>query len=140
MKMNYPEYFQYFKPDSVLVLSDTYDSFFQNLDTDLESNLFVPSFSEFSALYLDFKTKQDTASTDTPLIIRKMEHVSQLFNEVKVKNFIYHQLFSSTIDQSINDASLIIDNYRKLQTNPVYLEEDINTYNSWSHLTKGESA
>ncbi|MBL0026078.1 MAG: hypothetical protein IPO98_14250 [Saprospiraceae bacterium] len=48
VKMNYPSYFKYLNPEKSFKLSDTYDSFLQNIDTDSESNLMIPSYKKFS--------------------------------------------------------------------------------------------
>ncbi|MBC7884282.1 MAG: TlpA family protein disulfide reductase [Saprospiraceae bacterium] len=140
LKMNYPEYYEYLMPDSTLVLTDSYESFFQNLEIDRHEQLFVPSFKEFITSYLHFKTASDTNQVDTPLPVRTFDNISTLFTDPELKSLLYYNLMKETIEQSINDASMLVDKYRNAQTNTQYLDEINQLYLTWDHLIKGKTA
>lgn len=140
LKLKYPDYYRYYNPDSVLVLSDTYDSFLQNLDVDNDENLYIPTYKEFASLYLDFHANMDTLQKETPLTVRKFDSISSLFTEPQIKSYLYHSLMKQTIDQSINEAAPLLEKYQKLQKNPEYLAEINETFSSWSHLMNGKPA
>ncbi len=140
LKMTYPEYYTYIMPDSTLNLSDTYDSFFQNLDIDQEANLLVPSYIPFIGLYLDFNTEADTSEAKTALVVSKFNNIKTLFKNSKVKEVLYYNLLKNTLSTSINETSLIIDKYRAAQTNPKFLEDINAKYQQWEHLVTGQPA
>jgi thiol-disulfide isomerase/thioredoxin len=140
LKMTYPEYYTYIMPDSTLNLSDTYDSFFQNLDIDTDANLLVPSYIPFISLYLDFNTKADTTAAKTALVTSKFNNIKTLFKSPKVKEVLYYNLLKNTLSTSINETSLVIDKYRTAQTNPTFLEDINNQYQQWQHLIVGQPA
>lgn len=140
LKMTYPEYYAYLLPDSTLKLSDTYDSFFQNLDIDTDANLLVPSYIPFIGLYLDFNTKADTTAAKNALVASKFNNIKTLFKTAKVKEVLYYNLLKNTLNTSINETSLVIDKYRAAQTNPVFLEEINTQYQQWQHLITGQPA
>jgi len=140
MKMNYPFYFEYLLPDSNVILSDTYDSFLQNLEIDSEDNLMVPAYKGFLMKYLEFKTINDTSDHETTQNVKKFNSISKLFQSENVKNLLYYSLMQEILETSINDASLVMDKYIQLQTNAKYKEEITTGYNSWSTLLKGKSS
>ena len=140
LKMTYPEYYSYLMPDSTLKLSDTYDSFFQNLEIDTEANLLVPSYVSFIGLYLDFNTKADTTAAKNALVTSKFNNIKALFKNRKVKEVLYYNLLKNTLSTSINETSLVIDKYRTAQTNPKFLEEINAQYQEWQHLITGQPA
>lgn len=140
MKMNYPVYFEYLMPDSNVVLSDTYDSFLQNLEIDSEDNLMVPAYKGFIMKYLEFKTKNDTSDHESTQNINRFNNISKLFQSENVKNLLYYTLLKEILETSINDASLLMDMYTEAQTNTKYKNEITTGFNSWSSLLKGKSA
>jgi thiol-disulfide isomerase/thioredoxin len=140
MKMNYPIYFEYLLPDSNIILSDTYDSFLQNLEIDSEDNLMIPSYKNFIMMYLEFKTKSDTSDLKITRNINKFNNISKLFQSEQVKNLLYYTLMLEMLETSVNDASLLMDQFILLQTNIKYKEEIQNMYNSWSDLIKGKTS
>jgi thiol-disulfide isomerase/thioredoxin len=140
VKMNYPTYFEYLKPDTTLALTDTYDSFLQNIEVDSDEKLMIPSYHDFLPLYLDFKTKLDTTNTEKPLFVRKFESIKSRFQSPKVRELLYYQLLTEGMQMSINDVALVIDEYTKLQTNKTYNEEINTVFNGWRHLLAGKDA
>ncbi len=140
VKMNYPEYFKYLNPDSTLILSDTYDSFLQNIETDSEENLMLPSYKNFLLMYLEFKANNDSIDVNTAFAVRKFNIIGKLFQNQKVKDLLYFQLLKQTLDASVNDAALIIKQFNDLQHNAAYKSEINNTFNSWAHLLEGKPA
>lgn len=140
IKMNYPTYFEYLSPDSSLILSDTYDSFLQNIEIDSDDKLMIPSYHDFLPLYLDFKTKLDTSETEKPIFVRKFENIGLKFQSPKVKELLYYQLLNEGMQTSVNDVALVIDDYTKLQTNKDYNEEINASFNGWRHILAGKDA
>jgi thiol-disulfide isomerase/thioredoxin len=138
MKMNYPIYFEYLLPDSNIILSDTYDSFLQNLEIDSEDNLMIPSYKKFITMYMEFKTKSDTSDLKVTKNINKFNNVSKLFQSEQVKNLLYYTLMLEMVETSVNDAANLMEQYKLLQTNVKYKEEIQTRYNSWSNLVKGK--
>jgi thiol-disulfide isomerase/thioredoxin len=140
MKMFYPEYFKYFYPDSTLVLSDTYDSFFQNLDLNSEEYLMVPSYKDFIGSYLHYKTNADTTSSNLSLNVKKFKNISNFFNEPEITQYLYYSLMQETITHSANDAAVLMEDYNKKQKNQVYLDEINTSFATIQHLIKGKVA
>lgn len=140
VKMNYPAYFTYLHPDSTFVLSDTYDSFLQNIETDSEESLMIPSYKNFLMLYLEFKTNNDTSVVNIPSAVKKFDIIGKSFQNQRVKDFLYYQLLTQTMDASVNDASMLMSQYNQVQTNSEYKNEVNNNFNRWSHLLKGRPA
>ncbi|MGB4839354.1 MAG: TlpA disulfide reductase family protein [Saprospiraceae bacterium] len=140
VKMNYPSYFKYLNPEKSFKLSDTYDSFLQNIDTDSESNLMIPSYKKFLLMYLEFKIQNSSISGANPAYIKKFNFVQKSFQNKKVKEILFYEVMKQSINESINDAELLISDYNKLQTNEVYLAEINDMINKWSILLKGKKA
>lgn len=140
LKLNYPEFHDYLKPDSTLILSDTYDSFLQNLDIDDESKLAVPSFQTFLPLYLTFKTTNEKTDSLTPFFIRKFNNISAKFQNTKIKDLMYYLLMKDGIQTSINEVALVINEFNKVEKSPKYLDEINTEYAKWTHLLKGRQA
>ncbi|MBL0101159.1 MAG: hypothetical protein IPP49_14935 [Saprospiraceae bacterium] len=58
IKMNYPTYYEYLYPGSAIKLSDTYDSFLQNLEVDSKDNMMIPSYQNFYLYIWNSKLQQ----------------------------------------------------------------------------------
>ncbi|MGB4960216.1 MAG: TlpA disulfide reductase family protein, partial [Saprospiraceae bacterium] len=140
LKMNYPYYLKYIYPDSTILLSETYDSFLQNIDTDNEQNLWVPSYKIFLPLYLSYKSQNDSTKGELPSAQLRMKNIAVLFRSVKVKDLLYFNLMKETLEMSIDDASLIIDDFNRLEKNKNYLTAINGEYEQWKHLAKGQPA
>ncbi len=140
IKMNYPDYYTYFAPDSVLQLSDTYESFLQNLDTDSDENLMIPSYKAFISRYVDFRTQNDTTSTEPTMTGKKLKFIARTFHAKQTSSYLYHQVMEESLGSSLNDAAVCMEEYQKLQTDAKKLEETNNRFASLSHLLKGKPA
>lgn len=140
MKLNYPTYFSYYNPDSTLTLSDTYDSFLQNLTPDKESNLLIPSFRNFLPLYLSFEAEQDTTHMDKTDTYKKFQVVSKNLTQKSIKEIAYYELLKEAIQSEPNGAAEVMADYTNLQTNPSYNQEISNLFNTLRHLIKGNPA
>lgn len=140
IKMNYPTYYKYLLPDSILTLSETYDSFLQNVEIDSEDKLLIPAYHNFLPLYLDFKTKLDTVENEKSFFVRKFENINTKFQNQKVRDLLLYKLLKDGMESSINDVALVIENYSKMQQNELYNEEINSIFNSWRHLLKGNPA
>ncbi|MBK8627467.1 MAG: TlpA family protein disulfide reductase [Saprospiraceae bacterium] len=138
--MNYPTYYEYVKPDSILILSETYDSFLQNIEVDSDDKLMVPSYHDFLPLYLDFKTKLDSSDAEKPIFVKKFDSIKEKFQSLKVKELLYYQLLNEGMQMSVNDVALVIEEYTKLQTNKIYNEEINTVFNGWRHILAGKKA
>ena len=91
-------------------------------------------------MYLEFKTKSDTSDLKITKNINKFNNISKLFQSEQVKNILYYTLMLEMLETSVNDAGLLMDQYKLLQTNVKYKEEIQNMYNSWSDLIKGKTS
>lgn len=140
IKMNYPTYYEYVKPDSILILSETYDSFLQNIEVDSDDKLMIPSYHDFLPLYLDFKTKLDSSDAEKPIFVKKFDSIKEKFQSLKVKELLYYQLLNEGMQMSVNDVALVIEEYTKLQTNKIYNEEINTVFNGWRHILAGKKA
>ena len=139
-KMNYPFYYEYFKPDSVLKLSDTYDTFLQNIDIDDEQKLLTPSFRGFLTLYLDFITELDTTHSDKSKTYLKFSNISDKFTNKTIKEYLYYELLKNTLETSPNKVVDIMDDFLRLQTNDTYAAEINSMYILWKPLLQGNPA
>ncbi len=140
MKMNYPNYFNYLRPDSNLVLSDTYESFLQNLEVDTEDNLMVPSYTEFIVMYLEFKTKAENKDTAAPLTVRKFNNIEKYFQTPRIKDLLYYRVAKDAIENTVNDAAQIMNQFQQVQTNETYKNEINLLFEAWAHLLKDNKA
>ncbi len=140
MKLNYPTYFEYFNPDSILTISDTYDSFLQNLQPDKESNLLIPTFRSFLPLYLTFKADQVTTQQDKSDTYKKFQIISQNLTQKTIKEIAYYELLKEAIQTEPNGVAEVITEYANVQTNAAYNQEINTMYSSWRHLIKGNPA
>jgi thiol-disulfide isomerase/thioredoxin len=138
LKLNYPDFHDYLKPDSALVMSDTYDSFLQNLEIDDESKLAIPAFQTFLTLYLTFKTTQEKTDSLTPFFAKKFNNIGIKFQNSKIKDLLYYLLMKDGLQTSINDAAATINDFNKLEKNQKYLDEINTEYAKWTHLLKGK--
>jgi len=139
-KMNYPAYNEYIHPDSTIKLSDTYDSFLQNIEIDADKNLFLPAYKEFLPVYLDYKMRNDTLNKSITQTQKKFNLIGQLFTGKSIKNYMYYQLMSQTIDYAVNEATPIMDKFQTVQTNMEYKAEINAKYARWTTLLQGQPA
>ncbi len=139
-KMNYPFYYAYLNPDSTLVLSDTYDTFLQNIEMDEAQMLLVPSFKSFLPLYLDFVTELDTTSSELSKPERKFSHISGNFTNKTIKEYLYYNLLKNTFETNANDAAKLMDAYYQVQSDEIYISEINELYALWSPLLEGQQA
>lgn len=141
IKMNYPEYYAFFKPDSTLILSETYDSFLQNIDTDDADQLLVPHYHAFLPIYLDFITRLDTSLQISSHNIKKYEKIDQLFTENKVKSKLYLQLAEEMISSSVDEFHIIYDDFIKKNIKPeLKVKQLLQGFDNKKHLIKGQKA
>lgn len=140
MKLNYPTYFEYFSPDSTLKISDTFDSFLQNLQPDKESNLLIPSFKNFLPLYLAFKASQDTTHQDKSDTYKRFQIISKNLTQKSLKEIAYYELLKEAVQTEPNGVAEVITDYTNVQSNTAYNQEINAMYSSWRHLIKGNPA
>lgn len=140
LKLEYPVYYYYFLPESKMKLTDTYDSFLQNLEIDNDDNLLLPSYKKFVETFLEFKSRFDTPDNTESLNINKFDNISNLFQSKMVREFLYYNLMKDLLETSINDVSLLMDKYHLLQSNIQYLNEIDADFKSWEKLLKGNSS
>ncbi len=141
LKMNYPTYFKYFNPDSTLTLSETYDSFLQNIDHDNAQQLTVPGYHDFLPVYLDYIVKADTTLATSSLNIRKYNQVEKNFTQSEIKSKLYIGLAEEMVQTSVNDLHEIKDDLLKKNIQPAQkVDQIIQNYNNLKHLIKGMNA
>ncbi len=140
MKLNYSAYYEYFNPDSTLKLTDTYDSFLQNVEPDNEANLLIPSFRSFLPLYIAFRASQDSTSIDKSETFRKFQVISNKLTNNTIKEIAAYELLKEAIQSEPNGVAEVISDYSKLQTNAQYNQEINEMFNTWKHLIKGNPA
>lgn len=139
-KMNYPFYYKSLNPDSVLILSDTYDTFLQNIELDDEQMLLVPSFKPFLSLYLDFVAELDTLSQNSSLAVFKYKLIADHFSNKVIKEYLYYDLMKATFEQDVDEAMQLKENYLKVQSNETYIQAIKDLSALWSPLTQGQPA
>lgn len=140
VKMNYPDYYRYFAPDSVLKLSDTYDSFLQNLDLDNDENLMVPAYRPFVSKFVEYKMAQDTSTQEATATGRKFNLIDKVFQSVKTAAYLYHNVMQDAIENSINEAAVWMPEYRKRQTDAEWQKMDEELFAARENLLKGKPA
>lgn len=138
VKLNYPTYFKYFNPDKQLKLSDTYDSFLQNIEIDSDAGLMVPNYKEFLSAYLEYKATSDT--TNIAAAEKKFNIIKSNFQSNKVKDWLLYDLMTQTLDMSVNDATPLIKSFNELQNNEEYKITINDKYRQWAHLLEGKTA
>jgi thiol-disulfide isomerase/thioredoxin len=139
-KMNYPEYYSFFKKDSVIKLSENYDSFFQNLELENESRLGSSTYRDFIKLYVNYQAKKDTTIDGKSSVAKSFAQVSKSFKSEKIKSYLHYATMKEGIDFSINDVTPLIEEYKSVQQNPSYLAEVVNAYEKWRPLLRGQKA
>jgi thiol-disulfide isomerase/thioredoxin len=137
-KLYYPLYFHTLKPDSTLTLSDTYDSFLQNIELDSEENLTLPSYRNFLINYLDYKFLTDKSASAKGDAERKFDLIGKNFQKTKVREFLYSHLMKQLIDLSINDAARLMPEYLKIQSDSTQKSDVQMAYQEWSNLLPGK--
>lgn len=141
IKMNYPEYYQFFLPDSTLVLSETYDSFLQNIDTDDSDQLSVPNYHEFLPVFLDFTARRDTSSQQVSYNLKKYKKIDPLFSDNEVRSVLYLQLAEDMISTSIDDFNEIYDDFVKKNIQPEFKVKNLlQGFENKKHLLRGQKA
>lgn len=138
VKLNYPTYFKYFNPDKQLKLSDTYDSFLQNIEIDSDAGLMVPNYKEFLSAYLEYKATSDT--TNIAAAEKKFNIIKSNFQSNKVKDWLLYDLMTQTLDMSVNEATPLIKSFNELQNNEEYKIAINDKYRQWAHLLEGKTA
>lgn len=138
LMLNYPSNYEYIFPDSSLQLSDTYDSFLQNIDHDDDEKLSLPSYKNFLLQYLNFEARAENNDSLTPLFENKFKLISQKFQNQKIRDLLYYELLKEGMMTDINGVSTVISEYTKLQQNDSYHEEIIKEYSKWKNLLPGK--
>jgi len=140
-KLQYPLYYNYFKPDSTIVLSDTFDSFFQNLDIDNEDNLLVPGFRSFIDDYVSFKASQEGKKVTTlESSNASFDQIEALFTNKKLRDLTSFNLMNAVLESSYNDAMELMPRFKSIQSSQIYSYEVENKFNQVAHLVKGKEA
>ncbi len=139
-KMQYPLFYNYYNPDSTLKLSDTYDTFLQNIDLNDDQSLLTPSFPEFLSLFLDFSMSFDTLTPDESAINRKFMLIADKFTNNKIREFLYYDVMKNNFKNTPDEAAEAMDAYLKVQNNETFIREIKNLYSIWKPLLKGEKA
>lgn len=124
LKLRYPEKYNELLPDSVLILSDTYDTFLQNMELDDDQMLLVPSFRDFLKRYVEFYVHFDTdivndTTSNTPLIQQQFEFISKNFRNQYIKNYLYYKFM---LIHFPNVGIEFYEQYTELQKDNYYLE------------------
>lgn len=140
MKMQYPLIRFQNNRDSLNQISDTYDSFLQNIEIDNEDNLMVPAYQEFVKAYISYKVQSDTTNSNESILKKKFEHVDLLFENTKVREFAYYTLMLEAIQTSINDASSLISEFRRKVFNPELRSSIQEMFDQRRHLLPGSDA
>lgn len=141
IKMNYPEYYKFFRPDSVLILSETYDSFLQNIDADNPDQFAIPSYHEFLPIYLDFTVQLDTLASDYSRNLKKYQAIDKLFSQNEVKSKLYLNLAEEMIATSVDDFNAIVNDFTKKNIQPEsQVKLLLQGFDSIKHLVRGGPA
>lgn len=140
VKMNYPEYYRYFAPDSVQTLSDTYDSFLQNLDIDNDQNLLVPAYRPFVTKYVEYTLHTDTAGRQGTDTGSKFDLIKKTFQSDATASYLNHYVMAEAIENNLNEASEWMPEYRRMQTDPELLKTDEDLFAARENLVKGKIA
>lgn len=125
-KLSYPTKHKIMQPDSVLALSDTYDTFLQNMDIDDEQMLLVPSFRDFLQLYIDFyvqlnrdKAPEEVKTEKQPLIKEQFDFIGKTFNNPYIKNYLYYQFMLLSLPHG---GIEYLDVYMSVQKDNYYID------------------
>lgn len=143
LKMDYPAEYAYFTKTDSFIPSETYYSFFQNLNTDADEKLSAPSYREFLPKFLEYKTgeliRSDTVLKSEAPALLSMKNVSRVFQNSEVQSFVYYSLMERFFEQSFNDAFSTYDFYLENQKNPELKEQIRQKYKKMKHLKPGSS-
>ncbi len=141
IKMYYPEYFKFFNPDSTLILSETYDSFLQNIDINNPRHLAVPSYHQLLPLYLDFVVSAKKLDSINTKNVVKYYQIDQLFSQNDIKSKLYINLAEEILNTSVDDFNTIQEDFFKKNIQP---EDKIRTlaqnFSNVKHLVRGQNA
>lgn len=140
MKLNYPDYHRYFTNSDSFKVSDTYESFLQNIDVDSDDNLLLPSYPEFLSVYLNYRTSSESNDTGESFNLQKYRTIDKLFQQPLVRSKLYFEVMRELFAVSVNDAFAILDDYLSRQTNEKYRENIQSSANEWANLRKGMAA
>jgi thiol-disulfide isomerase/thioredoxin len=140
MKLNYPNLHKYFTSSDTFTVSDTYESFLQNIDIDSDENLFLPSYPEFLNVYLSYKIQDEDSGSTDHYSLRKYKAIDALFQQPLVKSKLYFDVMNELFSVSVNDAFALLDDYLQKQSNDKYREQIQFTANEWANLRKGMPA
>lgn len=139
-KMIYPFYYEYFSPDSVLQLSENYDSFLQNIELNDKRQLLTPSFRSFLNSYIDFYSERDTVNKDKSVVAKKIDFIDYNFTNKTIREILFFNVMENSFNEDPNAAAAVVNNYQRLQTNKLYKAKIDTVYQTWKHLLKGEKA
>jgi thiol-disulfide isomerase/thioredoxin len=139
LRMTYPEYYKYFNPDSTLVLSENYESFFQNISIDDDKSMSLPTYREFIRMYLDYQIAKDT-STEKSQTEKYFDQISTHFQSGGCKSYLYYKVMKDAIDYRVNEVTPLLAQYQSLESNDRYVKEINIAYNKWQPLLKGNTA
>jgi len=140
MKLNYPSLHKYFTKSDSFKVSDTYESFLQNIDIDSDENLLIPSYPEFLSVYLSYKTQTENIESNHSNSLNKYKAIDSLFQQPLVKSKLYYEVMRELFSVSVNEAFTVLDDFLIKQTNEKYKELIQSTANEWANLRKGMPA
>jgi thiol-disulfide isomerase/thioredoxin len=119
MKMEYRDIHRYLLKSDSFEVSDTYYSFFQNLNTDNDEKLSIANYRKFLVKYLNFKAAEIMDSTEISLRSATADAVfkgvEQFFREQKIRNFLYNKLMEDLFENSYNDAAKLYPQFLQKQ-------------------------
>ena len=119
MKMEYRDIHRYILKNDSFNVSDTYYSFFQNLNTDSDEKLSIPNYRKFLVKYLNFRAEEITDSTQVYLRSATADAgfngVEQFFRERKIRNYLYSKVMEDLLENSYNDAAKLFPQFLQKQ-------------------------
>jgi thiol-disulfide isomerase/thioredoxin len=119
MKMEYRDIHRYLTKNDSFEVSDTYYSFFQNLNTDNNEKQSIANYRKFLVKYLNFKAEEITDSTEIYLRSATanagFKGVEQFFREQKIRNYLFNKVMEDLLENSYNDAAKLYPQFLQKQ-------------------------
>ncbi len=140
MKMQYPLIQYRLTKDTVPTISDTYDSFLQNIEIDNEDNLMIPAYQEFIEVYLSYKIAGDTSNLTTSALKKKFAFVEGVFQSGPVREYAYYSLMVNALQTSLNDAFALFPDFMRRVYSPEYRKTMQEMIDQRQHLLPGSEA
>lgn len=109
--------------DTLLSLSDTYDSFLQNIEIESEAHLMVPSYPAFLFSYVSYRLAQDTS-------LQKMSRVDGLLNTAEkilqpsdIQDLAFFEILKKGMKTDINETVRLVPSWQQKFKNPNFITE-----------------